>query len=62
VVVYLHQNQLQPESLFNKHESLCLRVAFLKALTTVTVVAFAPVFCLGPDYLCVFHSPKRETT
>jgi hypothetical protein len=52
---------MQPKSLFNKHESLYLRVAFLKALTTVTVVAFAPIFCLGPDYLCVFHSPKRET-
>jgi hypothetical protein len=52
---------MQPESLFNKHESLYLQVAFLKALTTVTVIAFAPIFCLGPDYLCVFHSPKRET-
>lgn len=61
MVVSLHQIQMQPESLFNKHESLYLQVAFLKALTTVTVIAFAPIFCLGPDYLCVFHSPKRET-
>jgi len=61
MVVSLHQIQIQPESLFIKHESLYLRVAFLKTLTTVTAVAFAPIFCLGPDYLCVSHSPKRET-